>query len=537
MAVISSPLAKSLQGGLVQRVAGSTFGGGRGIIPVSSPDVGSQKNEALLETNQETLAAISSSLSSISAEIRSIRDGITSIGQRLAAESSMEQAAARADAEYQKRLAERQIRSSGEQELENKIQTALTTPVTRIQNKVSSVFGNVMSALNILFLGWLTNQGIDAIKAAAEGNIKKLKEIGGNVIKAFAFLIGARGAFSLLKAGIFRVISSIGSLAGRVSKFVISGLFVRPFQILINAIKNRWSGLRGGGGVPTPPPGVPGGPKGPAGPKGGKFGLMNVVGGLITGLSTGMNFLNGENIDAALGALSLIPGKGWIFKGIRGAAASVFTLDEIAEAFGGNLTGKKKEELKQQEEKTKQSNQTSPAQTAPVAQAQTPMMGDKSGEKGVTAKEPDAAEVKMPSSGAAVPAGMEGTAQTPTVTPQTPKTPDASSLSLGSSAPPATGMQGSQKPLSTSEKAEVTPASKSTAEVTPVPSQNANTKMESLGPESKKPTTVIAQVPSAPPSQAKPPTPSAGTNVPNIRSSNPDNFYALYSQFNYNVVI
>ena len=271
MAVISSPLAKSLQGGLVQRVAGSTFGGGRGIIPVSSPDVGSQKNEALLETNQETLAAISSSLSSISAEIRSIRDGITSIGQRLAAESSMEQAAARADAEYQKRLAERQIRSSGEQELENKIQTALTTPVTRIQNKVSSVFGNVMSALNILFLGWLTNQGIDAIKAAAEGNIKKLKEIGGNVIKAFAFLIGARGAFSLLKAGIFRVISSIGSLAGRVSKFVISGLFVRPFQILINAIKNRWSGLRGGGGVPTPPPGVPGGPKGPAGPKGGNL--------------------------------------------------------------------------------------------------------------------------------------------------------------------------------------------------------------------------------------------------------------------------
>ena len=252
-----------------------------------------------------------------------------------------------------------------------------------------------------------------------------------------------------------------------------------------------------------------------------------------------MNWANGESMDAVLAAATLIgPGKF-----VKVAAGIGYAADEIAELFGANIFGEDPKKLKEAKaikdaaEKEAGIKPKQQAETTPVAQAQTPMMGDKSGEKGVTAKEPDAAEVKMPSSGAAVPAGMEGTAQTPTVTPQTPKTPDASSLSLGSSAPPATGMQGSQKPLSTSEKAEVTPASKSTAEVTPVPSQNANTKMESLGPESKKPTTVIAQVPSAPPSQAKPPTPSAGTNVPNIRSSNPDNFYALYSQFNYNVVI
>lgn len=534
MAVISSPLAKSLQGGLVQRVAGSTFGGGRGIGPVSPPDVGGQKNETLLETNQEILTTVSSSLSSISSEIRSIRDGINSIGERLAAESSMEQAAARADAEYQKRLAERQVRSSGEQELENKIQTALTTPVTRIQNKVSSVFGNVMRALNILFLGWLTNQGIDAIKAAAEGNIEKLKEIGGSVLKTFAFLIGAKGAFTLLKAGILRVISSIGSLAAKVGKFVISGLFVRPFQILINAIKNRWAGVRGAGSPRTPPPPPPtGAPKGQKGLQGLGSKLFTVASGL-------MNWANGESMDAVLAAATLIgPGKF-----VKVAAGIGYAADEIAELFGANIFGEDPKKLKEakaikdaaEKEAGIKPKPKQQAETTPVAQAQTSMMGDKSGEKGVAAKEPDAAEVKMPSSGAAVPAGMEGTAQTSTVTPQTPKTPDASSLSLGSPVA-ATGMQGSQKPLSTSEKTEVTPASKSTAEVTPVPSQNANTKMESLGPESKKPTTVIAQVPSAPPSQAKPPAPSAGTNVPIIRSSNPDNFYALYSQFNYNVVI
>jgi len=533
MAAITSPLAKSLQGGLVQRVSGSTFGGGRGITPLSSPQMDDDKNSALLETNTETLTAISASLSNISSEIRTIRDGINTIGDRLAAESSMEQAAARADAEYQKRLAERQIRATGEQELENKIQSALSEPVKRIQNKVSSVFGNVMNALATLFFGWLTVQVVDAIQAYAEGNTKKLKEIGANVLKTFAFLIGAKGAFSLLKAGILKVVNTIGSLTARVGKFVISRLFIRPFEILINAIKNRWNGIPRGPSRPptTPPPsGPPSGPKGPKGGKGpGIFGASWAI------IESFMNAKNKEYVDAIMPIVAAFgPGKF-----IRGLFAAGYAADQIAEIFGTNIFGKdpnKEKEAKQAFEEESKKGKESQAQTAPVSQPQTPMMGENKEDKGQSSAETSTEptqEIKFPSSGVSAPSGMESSTSSQNVQPQTPMTPTPNSLSLESIFGDSSSVKGGA--MGEIPAAETKPTA-TPAEVVPTPSQSADVKMESLGPEPKKPTTVIAQVPSQPPSQRKPSPAGSGTDVPKIRSSNPDNFYALYSQFNYNVV-
>jgi hypothetical protein len=532
MAVITSPLAKSLQGGLVQRVAGSTFGGGRGITPLSSPTMGDDKGSALLESNTQTLASISASLSNISSQIRIIGDSINTIGERLASESSMEQAAARADAEYQRRLSERQIRAAGEQELENKIQTALSEPVKKIQNKVSSIFGNVMNALSTLFFGWLTVQTVDAIKAYAEGNTQKLKEIGGNVIKTFAFLIGAKGVFSLLKMGILRLVTTMGSLTARVGKFVIGRLFIKPFEILINAIKNKWAGIRGGAPrtPPTPPSGPPGGPRGPKGGKGpGIFGASWAL------IESFMNLKNGEYVDAIMPILAAFgPGKF-----VRGLMAAGYAADQIAEIFGSNIFGKDPNKERQAKEVVEEAKKegASKAQTAPVAQPQTPMMGENKEDKGQngaeTSTEPTQ-EIKFPSSGASTSAGMESSSSSPSVQPQTPMTPTANSLSLGS-------VPGDLSSVTGDKMGEVSPAETNSnttpAEVTPIPSQSADVKMESLGPEPKKPTTVIAQVPSQAPSQRRPTPSGSGTDTPKIRSSNPDNFYALYSQFNYNVVI
>jgi len=142
-------------------------------------------------------------------------------------------------------------------------------------------------------------------------------------------------------------------------------------------------------------------------------------------------------------------------------------------------------------------------------------------------------EIKFPSSGVSAPSGMESSTSSQNVQPQTPLTPTANSLSLGSMLTDLPSMEGTKS----QEVSQAETASSTTpAEVTPIPSQSAEEKKQSLGPESKKPTTVIAQVPTSSPSQRNSTPPGAGTDVPKIRSSNPDNFYALYSQFNYNVV-
>ena len=538
MAVISSPLAKSLQGGLVQRVAGSTFSGGRGIGPISSQNLGGERSEELLENNQSTLSTISSNLNSIASEIRNLRSGIDSIATRLVSESKLEEAAAKADAEYNRRLTERQIRTQGEQQLESKIQNALTAPVTAVERKVSGVFGNVGRAIQQLLFGWITIQIVDLIDAISTGNTKKLQEIAGNILKTLGIVVAANGVLSLIKLGIGKVVGLTINLAARVSGFVVKGLFLKPFEILVNAIKNSWKRVVGAGAAATNlrTPTPPGGPK-PPGQKGGKFGFMNVIGGAITGLSGAMNFLNNENIDAALAGLSLIPGKGWMFRGLRTVAGGLFTLDEISEAFGGNLTGAKKKELEEQQKKAEGNQKpATAAQTAPPAQPQTPMMGDKKDDKGQESKE-DAVQVKASGSGesgVSVAPGSAGAASSQSaVTPQTPMTPSAGDLSLGSTAaiPNVTPAGATTTPASTAAP-EQTPAN-----ITPAQNQSANTKMESLGPEPKPQTTVIAQTPTPTRTQTPSMGSGASTDVPKIKSSNPENFYALYSQFNYNVVM
>ena len=77
------------------------------------------------------------------------------------------------------------------------------------------------------------------------------------------------------------------------------------------------------------------------------------------------------------------------------------------------------------------------------------------------------------------------------------------------------------------------------AQIQPLKSQESQQKMQSVGPlPEPQPTVVMAPSPPAPVQSA----PSGGgggpaNSVPAISSSNPDNFYVLYSQAHYNVVI
>jgi hypothetical protein len=403
-----------------------------------------------------------------------------------------------------------------------------------VERKVSGVFGNVGRAIQQLLFGWITIQIVDLIEAFSTGNTKKLQEIAGNILKTLAIVVAANGVLSIIKLGISKVVGLVVNLAARVSGFVIKGLFLKPFEILVNAIKNAWKRVVSAGPsrVPTPAPGAPGSPGGPKGPKGKGPGIFGAAWAAVESF---MNFKNGEYIDAVMPIVAAFgPGKF-----VKGLFAAGYAADQIAEIFGTNIFGKdpnKKEEAQKAFDEEKKGS-SSPAQTSSVAQAQTPMMGGEKKDdkgKGVEAnvgslKGSDVKEVS--STGVSVAPGTEGSATS--VTPQTPMTPSAGDLSLGSTAAtPNVTPAGATTTPATTTSPEQTPAN-----ITPVQNQSANTKMESLGPEPKPQTTVIAQTPTPIRTQTPSMGSGASTDVPKIKSSNPENFYALYSQFNYNVVM
>ena len=322
MAIIQSPLARSLQGGLIQsRVSGGVFGGG-GIGGVGAGNVDEDGNKKILENNQSTLFDIASGINGIRIQISALNDSLNSIAQKISNDTTLESVMAAADADYQRKLQERQVRVGQESALESKIQAALTKPVVALQNKVSSVFGNVGKALQTLFLGWFLNQGLDALQAAEQGNKEKLISIRNEVLKALAFIVAGGGVLSIIKAAIAGVTRSILGLSARIATFVISGLFIKPFQMVIDAIKGMWNKVTGARPPTAPPkpgevkpgevkPGEvkPGEVKpGEVKPKG-RFGM----GGLLNVAFGGFDFLQRKsegqtNLQAGAGSVSSVVG-------------------------------------------------------------------------------------------------------------------------------------------------------------------------------------------------------------------------------------
>jgi len=578
MAVIPSPLSNSIQGINQTTVSGNIFGGGNKVdaqtqssINANTSAVASlqkQVNE-LSQTNAQILGNLTQ-IGSFQAQVNGVRlqlneisDTLESVAKITSNESILERQKDLYEQEKQKRLAEAGARGGQENLLETKIQSALSEPVKRIGNKVSFGFNNLMSFLWKLLGGWLTVEGIESLKALQVGDKKKLNEIKDSVIKT---LLVAGGIFTIINVGIGKVIGTITGLVGKIGKFIIGGLIIKPFQTVATALGGALSGR-------TPPPPSPGN----KGPKVGGSGVLSGIGKIITGASLAMNFLNGENVDTALAALTFVPGGG-IFKLARVTAGAVFAFDEIAEALGKNFTGADPKLLKQkqkelEEAKSKNVNKVEssalkkseppkladakPAPTTPM----TPPASNLQINAPETPKAPDPAKVKQfeqawqYKDNPLARGRIEGAwnkmsseekqqakdwATSKGYDWKEMKLPDPTNqISPVPSKENPKSAETSSKPSTTSSTTPAETSSKpSTPEITPAQTTKMQTVPFNIGPEPEpKPNVVYAPSGSSAPQQRQPLTIGAASDVPNIPSSNPDNFYTLYSQIHYNVVL
>jgi prefoldin subunit 5 len=520
MAIIQSPLARSLQGGLIQsRVSGGVFGGG-GFTGSGASGVDEDSNKNLLEDNQSLLADIASGLNGIRIQINSLNESLNSIAQKISNDATLESITAKSDQDYQRKLSERQVRIGQESALESKIQAALTKPVVALQSKVSSVFGNVGNALRTLFLGWLLNQGIEALQANAEENKEKLTSIRNEVLKAFAFVIAGGGILAIIKAAIVGLTRSVIGLAARIGGFVVTGLFLRPFQLVIDALKGMMGKIPRIGAPAAPPSVVPPGGVKPGGvkPGGVKPGGGKPAGGLGTGLLGIKDIFTGDPFGGLLAGGSFFPGPaGKAFKAAAWSKELLFDSGAVPSLFGGSKDNSTSPESSSAVAKMAPAATPGASAPAPMPAAQpmqTPM--------GNPAKPSNAASSAPPSEGITIPYMGLSSSPLTTTAPKEDTTKNVTSAT---------------KPAAITA-AETKPAETKPAEITQAETKSVPKGMPNVGPAAKpKPNVVIAAAPSQN-RQAGPAKSSApATQVPNIPSSNPDNFYALYSQLNYNVVM
>jgi len=542
-----SPLSQEVRNALLKKstVDAATFRNEMNASEKRRQDIDVQNNN-VIQSQEKALFGFSSNLQSLRNDIGKLGTGLASIALLLQQDGAEEQNRLRTEQEQQRRLTERQVRIGKENEIEEKIQNALAAPVQNIAPKVSDTFGKIGAALGILFGGWLTKQTVDAIKASEEGNTKLFNDIKSNIIKNLG-IVG--GGLLAIKFGFGLVTGTIGRIASGLSRLLIAKPLAIAAALLPKAVRPA-----------APPPGRK--------PGGGGPGLIS---GLINGFTGWMNWMNGEKLDAILAALTFVPGGG-IFKGIRAAAGATYTLDQIAELFGSNLTGvdpkllaKKKKEF--EDAKTKEKSTKPPAAStkpAPSTPADAPAPAKSSpqetmmGQPAPSAPPAPAAETPAPAPAAAQPSDdlikkfemawqyRNNSFARGRIDSEWEKlTPEQKQMAIEWAK--TKGYDWKEMKLQAPTPANVTSAApadmSSTQQSSPTisPAQVAppSAEPQKVGelPEAKPSLTMIKTSSNQVQQPNVPLTNGPLTDVPLINSANPDNFYVLYSQLSYNVVM
>ena len=583
----------------------SSGGGGVGALQFKSTIVSLRKSlegqeKQNIQQTQE-ISALRGTVDALRTETATLSNGLTSISNLIQQDSALEKQQNAQEAERERRLLETKIRMGKESQLEQKITNSLARPVQALQQKVGNIFVGIGEALKILFTGWLTNQLFETVKAASEGNKKKLEEIKNTVLKGIGDVVKI---FAVIQKGFGLVIKSVTGLAGRIGGLVLK-LATAPIKALTNVVR----------GAPLLT-NIFGGPKKSGG--GGGGGIGSIFGKVFSGANAFMNFKNGENVDGVMNTVMIaLPaiGPAGIVKGLLALSIAA---DDIAEVFGGNLFGfnnpnhtkagkeiAAEAEKQKKEEKPPASTSKTAARVEPAAKAQTSLMGDKKDDKSETDPKnmtpgpiPGSAEIKPTSDSTATVSSPKTSMMSDTKKPDTASTPktslvtDMKTAEPKSTSTPQTSMMGKtttaalpppspemeknfelawknkDKPFARGriesawngmsveqqQQAEAWARSKGydwnemklTQKSPVVPAEVTAAKMQPLSKSSQnvgelaEPKTSVIMAPAAqnqPQKSSSPSLPTNGTNVPLISSSNPDNFYVLYSQLNYNVVV
>lgn len=490
-----------------------------------------ESNNNLVLNLQKTIGSLQTETETLKEQLSSVNLGLAKLYKQIKDDDDLEQREKLNQIQNERILNERKIRIGRENQLEQRIQNSLLKPAAAVQEKVQNIFNRILDALGYMFLGWLTNQGIEALKASASGNKTKLQEIFDNVVSGVT--LAGRG-FLLVGRTFGSITRTIVGITGGILRLT-GGLIGGLFRGIGKLGEMAGSGVRsllgmGGGAASTASRAASG-----AAREGGGFlgNLSRIIktpfklgGTLLTGLGSGLdfksaydNFKSGDMSGAVYaGGAGLLNLASLRFPGLRpfGLAASGFSLTHDL------LTNSS-------------TNNPEPTPSKPGAYPET--------------KPPKNNQPQTPAAPAPAP-------PPPAVQPQTTAMPAPISPEIEKKLqmawdnrdnPFARGKIESTWNKATPEqqqqaqdwaKSKGYDWSKMRLKSKEVAIQSPNKPAASLAPlPEPKPNVIVTAPPSANTQMPAAQQVSPAGDTPLIQSSNPANFYTLYSQLNYNVVM
>jgi hypothetical protein len=221
------------------------------IQPIAPPQptVMDVQTLQLTQQNQQNLLGLQTGLNEIRQNIAVLNSGLQNISVLLQNDISNDQRILLAEQERERRLSEQGVRAGDEKVVESKINRAFILASAPVARRTTNLFDRIAQSLLYLFSGWLMNKYGELIEARGKGNVDLVQQIKNSI------LTGVRNATNvllLLNGGIQNIVRSIGSL----SKFVLDLLIRKPFQ----GLKSLFQGASAAKNLPGKPPKTPGAP-------------------------------------------------------------------------------------------------------------------------------------------------------------------------------------------------------------------------------------------------------------------------------------
>ena len=300
-----------------QQIAPSAFTSFNRINPVSRRPLSALTlfNRQQLETNEETRDAIRNnqqaittlnlSLTNVTGQVAQLTASLNKISQEIIQSTTLENLRQAQLQKQEAMLADQNIRSAKEGQIEKGIQSALFAPVQRIGAKTQFTLSRLMNFFNVLLGTFLTGAAIKLIISLTSGNQEGLKDIGDGIMKKLA---AAGGIFLAINGGLTLAIRSLTGLAGFLTRVAVTNLLLRPIQLVFNIASSLAAALTSGalstaGKIPTTPKTST--PKNLNKFKGKRFSRLNAfIPDLIAAGITINEIRSGERVDRALSGLA-----------------------------------------------------------------------------------------------------------------------------------------------------------------------------------------------------------------------------------------
>lgn len=186
-----------------------------------------------------SLVSLQDQVNGIRSDISGLNAGLDNIGTLIRNDSALENIRLREEEQQERSLLQQQVRVGKEEEIQRKIDASIAAPIESVESKVNDTFGGIEKALTALFFGSLATVAVRGFSFASNELSEGIDQTKDFIEKTLGFITNS---ISTISSGFDSVFDVIGNITKGI-KDIATNLTKSP----IEAISKAFSGLFGGG--------------------------------------------------------------------------------------------------------------------------------------------------------------------------------------------------------------------------------------------------------------------------------------------------